>query len=313
MQNQPKSMHSYPPTVRRGPRQLTPPSSSKMYWHHSFDIHASPQSGSPLAPQPAVSESHFDTAYITHNAESRSIHDDEIPPPPEEQFFGSFSVSAIPEPEQVGMDYHTHLAPSYYPEFRPMEAGSAALAMNQHQPLMPLHLQQHLYRPLAPPPVAPTLAQPDPREYRQHGRKTSAEVAKVPQSGSGASHPYSNGSPRGRTKKPTQGVKKRPQKKTSGSNPAFALTPERDDNEPLPINFKEDCPERERWLVEAVVKTREHKGTGMWDIIQAEFEKKFGDKFADSALQMKHSRAKSKWIIWSEEDVSLQRGQPLCY
>ena len=70
------------------------------------------------------------------------------------------------------------------------------------------------------------------------------------------------------------------------------------------VQFKPDVPEEERYLIELRLRFRDIKGKTMWDRIVTEFEKKFGKKPDKAALQMKLSRAKQKWIVWSKRDVS---------
>lgn len=71
-----------------------------------------------------------------------------------------------------------------------------------------------------------------------------------------------------------------------------------------PIQFKPGIPEEERFLVEQRMRLSDVKGKTMWDDIGAAFEKRFHKKPEKAALQMKLSRAKSKWIQWSKRDVS---------
>lgn len=72
-----------------------------------------------------------------------------------------------------------------------------------------------------------------------------------------------------------------------------------------PLRFKEGIPETDRYLFELRRKYDDNKGKGMWDPIAADYNQRFGVSFDRAALQMRLSRAKSKWVQWSERDVRL--------
>ncbi|EEY21268.1 conserved hypothetical protein [Verticillium alfalfae VaMs.102] len=65
-------------------------------------------------------------------------------------------------------------------------------------------------------------------------------------------------------------------------------------------------PDTDKFLFELRAKYSDNKGKGMWDPITREYNERFKTQFDRAALQMKVSRAKSKWIQWHEKDVSLQ-------
>ncbi|KAL2756742.1 hypothetical protein ACRALDRAFT_2041356 [Sodiomyces alcalophilus JCM 7366] len=69
-----------------------------------------------------------------------------------------------------------------------------------------------------------------------------------------------------------------------------------------PLRFKDGIPETDRYLFELRQKYDDNKGKGMWDPIAADYNQRFGVSFDRAALQMRLSRAKSKWVQWSERD-----------
>lgn len=101
------------------------------------------------------------------------------------------------------------------------------------------------------------------------------------------------------------------------STPAVQETPAADTTAPNePLQFKDGMPEADRFLFDLRRKYDNNKGKGMWGPITTEYNKRFGTDFDRAALQMRISRAKSKYVQWGEKDVSVAPGCraaiPLC-
>lgn len=76
---------------------------------------------------------------------------------------------------------------------------------------------------------------------------------------------------------------------------------------PIPedaIQFRPGVPEEEQFLLEQRMRFHNLKGKTMWDAISAEFTKRFNKTPDKAALQMKLTRARQKYILWSKRDVS---------
>lgn len=74
-----------------------------------------------------------------------------------------------------------------------------------------------------------------------------------------------------------------------------------------PLQFKDGMPDTDRFLFELRRKYDNNKGKGMWDPITREYNERFNTQFDRAALQMRISRAKSKYVQWGEKDVSVAR------
>jgi hypothetical protein len=72
-----------------------------------------------------------------------------------------------------------------------------------------------------------------------------------------------------------------------------------------PLQFKDGMPDTDRFLFELRRKYDNDKGKGMWDPITREYNERFNTQFDRAALQMRISRAKSKYVQWGEKDVGL--------
>lgn len=70
-------------------------------------------------------------------------------------------------------------------------------------------------------------------------------------------------------------------------------------------DFHQDCPADDRLIYDLHRRYRNVRGKGMWDTISAEFHKKYPEKKLSTArLQMKHTRAVRKHLMWPKEAVS---------
>lgn len=78
--------------------------------------------------------------------------------------------------------------------------------------------------------------------------------------------------------------------------------PQRIEGPPL---LREDCPVKERFLIETRHELESHKGTDLWDLLPQLFAAKFHEFANKAALQMKIRRARTTFMVWSQEDVSL--------
>ncbi|CAK7562941.1 MAG: hypothetical protein SEPTF4163_000797 [Sporothrix epigloea] len=70
-------------------------------------------------------------------------------------------------------------------------------------------------------------------------------------------------------------------------------------------DFHQDCPADDRLIYDLHRRYRNVRGKGMWDTISAEFHKKYPEKKLSTArLQMKHTRAVRKHLMWPKEAFS---------
>lgn len=258
-----------------------------MYWAPSFDLSATQgRADSPMDPDhhssTSATPSHFDMAYIT--AEGAR---DDIPEPPGPPFFGHYGVSETEKPDQ-----DDRLA--YY-------------GMHNVGPPQPLIMEQH------------------PNDHIQHYPEMAVRTpllhntpivpseALSPQQ-AGNMVPGPAGSSRCSSAQSACGdalagrdrafrVSKKAGKQRSRASRSRGHSTSQTRSEET-IRFKDDIPEEDRYLIELRMQYHGLKGKTMWDDIGTEFAKKFGRRPGKAALQMKLSRAKPKYIQWSDEDVS---------
>jgi hypothetical protein len=306
LQHRSKLVHPYCQPSTPNHQQPTPPASSGMHWSPAYEMSGPPsQTGSPLSVHPAVSDSHFEMAYITSNNESRTKEED-IPPPHGEPFFGSFGVSGTTsEPEPMDPRQQLYMQPPYYTSFvhqNPLMIGQ------RPSPGMMMSVQQLMSRPLAP--AAPTLQHPDPEYYRHQRRTSNEQVA----AGHYSPYPPPNASAKrkdGRANKVTkrQARFKRPSSATHAvdcQEHRQSAESEKDKQaglERLMGRVRKGCPEEERWLIEMKYALREYRGKSHWSRVSEAYEHRFGKKVETACLQMRHNRAKAKWIDWAPEEV----------
>ncbi|CAK7268508.1 hypothetical protein SEPCBS57363_003128 [Sporothrix epigloea] len=70
-------------------------------------------------------------------------------------------------------------------------------------------------------------------------------------------------------------------------------------------DFHQDCPADDRLIHDLYRKHRNVRGEAMWDTIGAEFHKQYPDKKLSTArIQMKHTRAVRKHLLWPKEAFS---------
>ncbi|KAG5977198.1 hypothetical protein E4U56_000162 [Claviceps arundinis] len=69
-----------------------------------------------------------------------------------------------------------------------------------------------------------------------------------------------------------------------------------------PPLLREDCPVKERFLIETRHELESHKGTDLWDLLPQLFAAKFHEFANKAALQMKIRRARTTFMVWSQED-----------
>ena len=66
----------------------------------------------------------------------------------------------------------------------------------------------------------------------------------------------------------------------------------------------------DKWLVEKRLQLQEHRGKGMWEVIEKEFKLRYGETQSKASLQMKCKRAK-KFVVFSSREVSSSRAYHL--
>ena len=283
-----KLIHQYnSPPATSSPQLPTPPATAMMYWPPSFDLSAlQGRADSPMDPDyhssTSATPSHFDLAYIT--AEGTS---DDIPEPPGPPFFGHYGVSETEKPSQ-----DDRLAYYGMPNIGPQ-----LLFMEQHPgDQIQHHLEMTMHTPFShDPPTVPSEA-PPPQQASNMVVEPAGSFRDSP------SHSAPNEGHAGRDR--TFRIRKKAGKQRSRPNRSRAHSASQNRPEET-IQFKKCVPEEERYLIELRLQYQGVKGKTMWDDIGAEFAKKFGRRPGKAALQMKLSRAKSKYIKWSDEDVSL--------
>jgi hypothetical protein len=69
--------------------------------------------------------------------------------------------------------------------------------------------------------------------------------------------------------------------------------------------LKDETPFHDRLLFNLVAKFSLKKGHGMWDDVVVAYIEMTGQHIEKPALQMKFFRAKSKWVIWTPDYVSV--------
>lgn len=284
-----------------------------MYWHNSVDMSA-PQSqvGSPMAMNPATAESHFEMNYI----QAETQINDEIPEPPAVHYFGSYTVSAQPEPEQGSLSPQM---PPYYMHQNPHVLNSYPSMVDM--PISQLPMEQHN----TPASHTPYHAHPQPTMYetendviqvrsdslrrRQYGYALPSTHFSRPEPNRQQNNPLkpSRNLSQGRVQRGARMRRRHSQSLSASDNELVDIAQARPENM-LPDEFiiKPDCPAEHRFLFE---KHRElaaagHKGKGMWEPIQKEFNEKFKVESDIPRLQMLVTRGRYRFLEWSQKDVS---------
>ena len=233
----------------------------------------------------SATPSHFDMAYIA--AESAT---EDIPEPPS-PYFGRFGVSGGCNADQDDrVQYFGMPNPGPSPLFIEQHAGEQIQQAQETAIRTPL------------PQDAPTLPSanlpifPQPNNFHLEPVK--------PPGGSPSAVPSNEGTTRSRGNRPCRVSKKaklRVRSHKSGDHGPAQPVPDET------LQFRPGIPEEERFLLEQRIRFHNLKGKTMWDAISAEFTKRFNKTPDKAALQMKLTRARQKYILWSKKDVSPAR------
>ncbi|CRK39109.1 hypothetical protein BN1723_000660, partial [Verticillium longisporum] len=330
LQQRSQLMSRYPSSTAPSIQQHTPPGTAKMYWGTPYDMGTAPssQAASPMTMQPPTTDGQFEMGYIlsepSQSHHHHHHHKEDIPEPPE-PYFGSFGVSST-EPEQVtapAQQMHHH---PYYlshnmgqqQQHMSTTLAPSILAVKPEQE-MDMDMQHHnMHRHIMPSPDAPSLHQTQPNHYRSpQYRSRSNEDLRMMHNGGYTLPPNTSGTQVRRGQPPPRVAKRTrirgrqaPQstggREGTGEKDAprsTAFPPSHGSSEPL--DFKEGMPDTDKFLFELRAKYSDNKGKGMWDPITREYNERFKTQFDRAALQMKVSRAKSKWIQWHEKDDTI--------
>ncbi|KAM0329361.1 hypothetical protein ACHAQA_004667 [Verticillium albo-atrum] len=304
-----------------------------MYWGTSYDMSTAPssQAASPMTMQPPTTEGQFDmnNYILSEPPQNHHHHKEDIPEPPE-PYFGSFGVSTT-EPESVTapaqqMHNHAYYLPAdmgqhqhhhHHQHHMNTTLAPSVLAVKPEEEIDMDMSRHHMPRHIMPSHGdAPILAQPHPNNFRspQYRSPSNDDMRMMPNSNYQLPAPIGSLQIR-RGQPPAPRVAKRARVRgrqsaqlTSGrdgsrdkeSSRNTACPPDHVNSEPL--GFKEGMPDTDRFLFELRNKYSDNKGKGMWDPITREYNERFKTQFDRAALQMKVSRAKSKWIQWHEKD-----------
>lgn len=292
MQQAAKFMHHYnSPPATSSPQQPTPPTTSFMYWSSSTYGFRAPPAGaeSPMDQEQSstsATPSHFDMAYIAADSATEDI------PEPPSPYFGRFGVSG-------GCNADPDDRIQYFGVPNP---GPSPLFIEQHPGEQVQQTQETAIRtPLPqdssslPSAGLPVFQQPD---------SPGVEPAKP-----------SRASPPGAASKEGTSVSCRPGRVSKKAKMRLRHHKSRDYTGPQvnpeeTIQLRPGIPEEERFLLEQRMKFHDRKGTTMWDAILAEFTKKFNKTPEKAALQMKLTRARQKYVVWSKKDVSPVHSKP---
>lgn len=233
----------------------------------------------------SATPSHFDMAYIAADNAT-----DDIPEPPS-PYFGRFGVSG-------GCNADQDDRVQYFGMHNPCPS---PLFIEQHPGEQVQQAQETALRtPL--PQDAPTLPSANLPVFQQP-HSFQLEPAR-PSGGSPCGVPSNEGTARARGNRPCR-VNKRA-KLRARPHKSGDLGPPK----PIPedaIQFRPGVPEEERFLLEQRIRFHNLKGKTMWDAISTEFTKRFNKTPDKAALQMKLTRARQKYILWSKRDVSPAR------
>jgi hypothetical protein len=290
--NRTKLMQQYhPSTTAPNQQQPTPPASSRVYWNPNYPVDpSSSQGSSPMSNYPPDPDDHL----LQMRGPSGPDGEDSIPEPPE-PFFGSFGVSGPPDEHEL-----------HYPM-----GGYWHMATNQMvDPRHTFDIPSTLHREIAPHPPAPEL---------RHDRHLGGDSLQIRNITPNSSHHYPIPPTKPKISKDRSGSRLKGTGKnrqagsfvnhqigrTTTSKGGPSGTAKRETS-PEPLRLKDNAPEEDRFLLELRQQHHSSKGKGMWDEICKAYEARFGKRYEKAALQMKLTRAKSKWVIWSENDVSYQ-------
>ncbi|OHE93509.1 hypothetical protein CORC01_11195 [Colletotrichum orchidophilum] len=302
---QPTTLPQYPSAMTPMQPQSSPSGPSRMAWHNTVSMSA-PQSqvGSPMAMNPTTSESHFEMNYIQAEPE----HERE---PPEDYYFGNYTVSAPSESEQGSIS--PQMSPAYYMSQPPQQMMQPHPIMNElsmSQIPNPSQAQAQYY---AQPPANTWVEESDITAFKSEATRrrnwgyalpsTQIQRPEVVQRTNRTRQ--NNPQAAGRCQR-TPRVRARAEQPETESSEEPIAGDEIHHIDLLPDDFviKAECPQELHFLFE---RQREMivqgvKGSGMWDLISNEHKERFEHASTAARLQMQVTRGRSNFLEWSPRD-----------
>ncbi|KAK2014908.1 hypothetical protein LZ32DRAFT_180861 [Colletotrichum eremochloae] len=290
--------------------QASPSGPSRTSWHNSVNISAAQsQIGSPMPFNPPTSESHFEMGYIP--AES-----DDLPEPPTDYYWGSYSVSAPSEPEQGSIS--PQMTPEHYMSYNSHQVMQQPMMGQMPSELpMPQRTPPSVHAPYYPQQnPAPWVEQADIANFKSTAARRRQFGYSLPSTQIARQEPVAQASGPSRpgrhqlVGRVTRQARVRGRAPPStGSTATVNITQEQlEENIPdLPDDFviKEDCPNELRFLFERQreLKAAGMKNKGMWFRIVSEFNERFPNIPSDiPRLQMQVSRGRYRYQQMSQRD-----------
>ncbi|WDK11273.1 hypothetical protein CGRA01v4_02552 [Colletotrichum graminicola] len=304
------NLSQYPSAMTPMQPQASPCGPSRMPWHNSINMSAAQsQVGSPMPLNPPTSESHFEMSYIP-------AEQDDMPTPPTDYYWGSYSVSAPSEPEQGSMSPQMYMSPHTHHVIQPQPM------MGQMPPELPMpqHAPPSVHAPYFPQQNHnPWVEQPDITDFKTTAARRRQFGYSLPSTQIARQEPnvQASGSSRQSRPQPVGRVPRQARVRNRAIPPSTDSTAAVDIAQvqlggpipDLPDDFviKENCDAQHRFLYQRqrdmIVAGR--KGDGMWDTIRAEFNERFQDESSIPRLQMLLKRGRYRDQVMSPRDVSL--------
>ncbi|KAK1706090.1 hypothetical protein BDP67DRAFT_186093 [Colletotrichum lupini] len=300
------TLPQYPSAMAPMQPQSSPSGSSRMAWHNTVAMSA-PQSqvGSPMAMNPPTTESHFEMNYIQAEPE----HERE---PPEDYYFGNYTVSAQPQSDQGSMS--PQMPPHGYYMSQPQQQ------MMQPQPIMselsmgqiphPSQAQAQYY---AQPPTHTWVEDSDITSFKSEATRRrymgyalpSTQIQR-PEVVRGPTRARQNNQQAAGRCQRSPRVRGRGEQSEAESSEEPTADDEMAHIDSLPDEFvvKPECPEDVAFLFhrQRDMILSGNKGTGMWEVIAGEHRERFGMTSSAARLQMQVTRGRSNFLEWSLRD-----------
>ncbi|KAK2003912.1 hypothetical protein LX36DRAFT_650580 [Colletotrichum falcatum] len=295
------NLSQYPSAMTPMQPQASPSGPSRMLWHNPVNMSAAQsQVGSPMSINPPTSESHFEMGYIP-------AENDDLPKPPADYYWGSYSVSAPSETEQGSLS--PQIPPGYYIPHNSHHVMQPQPMMGQmpSELPMPRHAPPSVHAPYYPQQNHTSwVEQPDITEFKTTASRRRQFGYSLPSTQIARQEPIAQtfGPSRPGRPQPVARVARQARVRGRAIPPSTEATTAADIaeaqlGESIPDladewEYKGECPDEHRFLYE---RQREltaagMKNTGMWEVITKEFNQRFGTDFDIPRLQMKVSRGR---------------------
>ncbi|KAK1595828.1 uncharacterized protein LY79DRAFT_510600 [Colletotrichum navitas] len=302
------NLSQYPSAMTPMQPQASPCGSSRMPWHNSVNMSAAQsQVGSPMPLHPPTSESHFEMSYTP-------AEQDDMPKPPINYYWGSYSVSPPSEPDQGSMSPQMYMSPNTHHVIQPQPM------MGQMPPELPMpqHAPPSVHTPYYPQQNHnPWVEQPDITDFKTTAARRRQFGYSLPSTHIARQEPIvqASGSSKPSRPQPVGRVPRQARVRDRATPPSTDSTAAVDIaraqlGEPIPdlpddFVIKKDCDPRSRFLYQRqrdfIVTGR--KGKGMWNTIMTEFNEKFQDERKIPCLQMQVKRGRYRDQEMSPRDA----------